>query len=376
MESYDISIVIPTWNRSELLCVLMESLYKARQNYRYGKSEVVIVDSSKDEEKQRIVEGCGRFDCRYLEGPDSVRKKRNMGIVAAEYPFILFIDSDVTVDADIMNHHMETYRNAKGERLGGTFGVTEFVGKDTFFWKVVKYTTYVDSFSFAKKFPYQSWTIGNNVMFKKSVLEEINMFEEAFPFKLGGDDLDMSYRVTKAGYAIKSVPEAVTWHSNETWNHIKSINDRAKRWGSMEYYLQQRHPEIFITGGIKAELFMAIVLIFSLLSALAAGSWFFLAGGAGSVLFAYLSIFMMDAKERRQPNLLYYSIAKIFESRYYIFHILEGLKHKSLCGFYKTMSFSYYQTRAMMNRESSKLWRLFLSLLVYAVIVLVLKKWC
>ena len=55
MESYDISIVIPTWNRSELLCVLMESLYKARQNYRYGKSEVVIVDSSKDEEKQRNI---------------------------------------------------------------------------------------------------------------------------------------------------------------------------------------------------------------------------------------------------------------------------------------------------------------------------------
>lgn len=54
-------------------------------------------------------------------------------------------------------------------------------------------------------------TIGNNVSFKKSVLEEIGMFEENFPFKLGGDDLDMTYRVTKAGYMIGSAPNAVTY---------------------------------------------------------------------------------------------------------------------------------------------------------------------
>ena len=35
---------------------------------------------------------------------------------------------------------------------------------------------------------------------------------------------------------------------------------------------------------------------------------------------------------------------------------MECLKHKSLDGFYKTMSFSYDQTRAMLIRESRKAW--------------------
>ena len=50
------SIVIPTWNRSELVDALLESLYEERNRYSQGETEVLIVDSSKDEEKNNIVE--------------------------------------------------------------------------------------------------------------------------------------------------------------------------------------------------------------------------------------------------------------------------------------------------------------------------------
>jgi GT2 family glycosyltransferase len=71
------------------------------------------------------------------------------------------------------------------------------------------------------------------------------MFEDNFPFKLGGDDLDMSYRVTKAGYMIGSAPNAVTYHSRKTWNSYKAVHDRAKRWGTMENFIVKRHPELY-----------------------------------------------------------------------------------------------------------------------------------
>ena len=45
------SIVIPTWNRSELVEALLESLYRERSRYRQGSTEVLIVDSSIDKEK-------------------------------------------------------------------------------------------------------------------------------------------------------------------------------------------------------------------------------------------------------------------------------------------------------------------------------------
>ena len=303
---YNLSIVIPAWNRSALLCQLLESLFQARKAYKYGDTEVIVVDSSEGAEKEKIIKGCEEFDAHYLEGPDSVRKKRNRGIIESRNPIIVFMDSDVTVGEDILNLHAETYMESEDERLGGTFGVTEFVGRDSFFWRIIQYTTFVDSFSFAKRFPYQNWTIGNNVTFRKSVLEEIHMFEEAFPFKLGGDDLDMSYRVTKAGYRIKSVPEAVTFHSRETWNHLSAIKDRTKRWGSMEYYLSRRHPEIFISFGPKAEWVLTVIFLLSGIVSLLTLNWKYIAGGMLCGGLAFLGIFLLDAKFTGKKNILLY----------------------------------------------------------------------
>lgn len=54
----DFSIVIPAWNRSKLIDALLESLYAERQRYTGGETEVLIVDSSKDEERAAIVASC------------------------------------------------------------------------------------------------------------------------------------------------------------------------------------------------------------------------------------------------------------------------------------------------------------------------------
>lgn len=364
-DTYDFSIVIPTWNRSGLVDELLKTLYKARANYHYGNTEVLIVDSSEGVEETGIRQSCQKYGGTYIKGPDSVRRKRNIGIEIAKYAYVLFIDSDVRVDRDIINRHAQTWLHASPEEnLGGTFGVTEFVGSENFVWKVVSYSTFVNSFSFAKWFPYQNWTIGNNVSFKKSVLEEVNLFEEAFPFKLGGDDLDLSYRITKAGYRIKSVPDALTWHSKETWSHFKSINDRTRRWGSMEYFLSRRHPEIFITSGLKTELIWGILFPLALILSACTRDISFILGDLIFMLVSFLLIYAMDALRSGKRNIIFYGFAKWFEARYYFFHVLEGIKHGTLDGTHKTMSFSFQQTRAMMIRESYKDWLLVLSLVI------------
>lgn len=69
------SIVIPTWNRSELVEALLESLYVERERYQQGETEVLIVDSSSGNEQDRIKTACMKFNATYIEGDDSVRKK-------------------------------------------------------------------------------------------------------------------------------------------------------------------------------------------------------------------------------------------------------------------------------------------------------------
>lgn len=69
------SIVIPTWNRSDLVDALLESLYSERKRYQQGETEVLIVDSSKGTEQTRIISSCKKYDAKYIDGDDSVRKK-------------------------------------------------------------------------------------------------------------------------------------------------------------------------------------------------------------------------------------------------------------------------------------------------------------
>ena len=71
----DFSIVIPTWNRSELVEALLISLYDERERYTSGRTEILIVDSSTDSEKDSIISSCKKYDAIYVEGDDSVRKK-------------------------------------------------------------------------------------------------------------------------------------------------------------------------------------------------------------------------------------------------------------------------------------------------------------
>lgn len=373
----DFSIVIPTWNRSELVEVLLKSLYDERERYTSGRTEVLIVDSSTDNEKDSIISSCKKYDAIYVEGDDSVRKKRNKGIRLSKYDYILFIDSDVVVEKGLLDEYVEAYKNPYKVKLGGVLGYTEFVGKRTFWWKMLERTSLVNSFSFARDYPFHSWTIGNNVSFKKSVLEEIGMFEENFPFKLGGDDLDMTYRVTKAGYMIGSAPNAVTYHSRKTWNNYKAVHDRAKRWGTMENYIVERHPELYkriIPKNYLIELFVLLAL--SVLSIITQNWVPFLAGAAWIVL-NWIIDYGMDIKKRGFCSPIYFYGAQLIQMQYEIYRVIGSFKKKSVGALYKGIIFNRFQIKYGMAGEAFRIkkliWSFFAVFSIWMIIYRVMK---
>lgn len=371
MSEINFSVVIPTYNRSQLLDRLLASLYKAREHYKYGKAEFIVIDSSKGTELEKIKESCTKYDAIFLEGTDSVRQKRNYGIRSAKYDYILFEDSDVEVDPELFNAHAQTYLDeADNPKNGGSFGLTKFVGTDNFIWKIVQYTTLTDSFSFAEKWPYQAWTIGNNVSFKKSVLEDVGLFEEAFPFKLGADDLDLSYRITKKGYQIKSQPKAIAYHSKDTWKKWTNVRERSRRWGRMEYYISGRHPEIFINRFPKTELVCLVLAVLFGIMALVTMSWIPLVSYLIWLLLTSLCTYAFQVMETKQGNPVLFLCAKVLDIKYYYGHVYESLKNKSLNGIYKQMSFSAPQTRMILKKENRRLTMIMTNLLI-AVMVMV-----
>lgn len=359
------SIVIPTWNRSKLVDALLESLFEERQCYNKGQTEVIIVDSSKDEEKRSIVASCKKYDAQYIEGPDSVRKKRNKGIDLAQYEYVLFIDSDVTVGKGLLDSHANTLAEAeKNPMITGSFGLTEFVGEKKFWWKVIELTTFLDSFGFSKKMPFVSWCIGNNIALRKDRLLEIGKFEEDFPFKLGGDDLDMTYRYSKAGNMIRTSPQAVTYHSRETWSTRKAINNRARRWGTMEYHILKKHPELVrrrlpMTGDLVALVTCALGA-----AALIKGSFVPLAFLAGWYLLLYALMFGWAVKNKGMMNPFFWTLAMVQQGKYRFWRLVASLKMRDLSLAFKGQFFGIYHIKSDYLANAKKVWIYYYSLFI------------
>lgn len=321
----------------------------------------LVVDSSIGDEKLSIVSSCERYNAKYLTGDDSVRKKRNKGIRESQYDYILFIDSDVVVKKGLLDEYVSAYKENSCVKLGGILGYTEFVGKKTFWWKILELTPLVDSFAFARNYPFHSWTIGNNVSFKKSVLEEIGMFEENFPFKLGGDDLDMTYRVTKAGYMIGSAPNAVTYHSRETWNNFKAIHNRAMRWGTMERLICNRHKELYKRVIPQNYILILLSLIVGLMLGAITSNWLPTVTVGILALWNVVLAYINKIKSKGFCSPVHFCFAMLIEGMYEYYRIKQSLKEKSLGAFYCGQVFNRFQIRYGMQNDSKRIWNLLLS---------------
>jgi cellulose synthase/poly-beta-1,6-N-acetylglucosamine synthase-like glycosyltransferase len=259
--SQGISVVVPTRNRSQYIEPLLLSLDEASRNYP-GPCEVILVDDSSPSEATVIKGICTRYGARLVKGTSSVRQKRNLGIEIAQYPIILFVDSDCVATPQLYVQHANTYLES-AQDVAGVVGITNFVGRDSFMWQVILRTQYLNAFSFAKRMDYLPWATCSNTSYRRDVLVELHGFETNFPFRLGGDDTDLGIRVNKAGYRLKSNPQAEVNHTRATWDNFVAIWRRAFRWGRMDVYVYfRRHKDRVVFGFPKfSHVFVALGLI-------------------------------------------------------------------------------------------------------------------
>ncbi|WP_037914136.1 glycosyltransferase [Actinacidiphila yeochonensis] len=218
------SVIIPTYNRAELLRLTLDAL--CRQSVPTTEFEVLVVDDGSSDSTAEVVESYrDRLPVRYFFQEDQgwrVAKARNVGIANAAGDVCVFLDSGVVPHSGCVQAHVESHDRADGPVavVGYVYGfdvrekspellleAVDFAEPDAGIEKLrsagqwldireIFYAENTDEFNDLPAPWAVYWTC--NVSASTAQLRAVGGFDEAFQC-WGGEDLDVGYRLHRDG---------------------------------------------------------------------------------------------------------------------------------------------------------------------------------
>ena len=235
----DISIVIPTFRRVNLLERLLNSLVDQKIND--ASFEIVVVDNSPSGDRQ-TVELCKReksnraFNLTYAHQPErGTNEARNLGIVQSKADLVGFIDDDETLPVDWVAKALSINKEYSPDCFGGPY-IPNFVDPKPIWFKEEYHLVSLGQKS--RWLDQGEALLGGNMVYQRRWLEEMGGFAHQFGrsgFNLGyGDDTDFMLRIAEKGarlwydpdlYILHYTPAdrlSVRWFLRSKWLHGKA----------------------------------------------------------------------------------------------------------------------------------------------------------
>lgn len=205
---WDVSVVICTYNRAEILPYALDSLLQQESSHvRY---EIVLVDNNSTDSTPAVVQsfiarGCPNL--RYLFEPrQGLAHARNTGILASKAPIIAFTDDDVAVAPDwvaTVKRTLDEHPDADcvGGRVLPRWSRTapSWLGREH--WAPLALLDYGDA-PFYVTASKRLCLIGANAAFRATVLKRIGLFAphvQALKREVATEDHEMLLRLWRAG---------------------------------------------------------------------------------------------------------------------------------------------------------------------------------
>ncbi len=222
MTDPEITVVIPTYDRLDTLRHVIPSLL--RQDLRADRYEIVVADSrSNDGTAAYLATVAAEHPrMRHVPGPYTGRAMaRNAGIAAARGEIVLFTDADIIASPDLLSRHLERHRaRANLAVVGMELQVGSYAEyEDLRDGRVERRPLHPPS---RKRLSWLYFLTGNASVRKRD-LERVGRFDETFT-GYGHEDLELGYRLLRAGIEIVYEPRAVDYH----WHPVPYEEQKAK----------------------------------------------------------------------------------------------------------------------------------------------------
>jgi GT2 family glycosyltransferase len=229
-----ISVVVATYNGAHYIYKCLNALML--QNYPKDKFEIiVVVDGSTD----KTVEYVKKYPVRMIELKENggLSHARNVGAAASQSEIIAYTDDDCEPDNDWLYYIAKAFDS---DRVGAVGGPNITPVDDSFMAKCTSQApgapthVLIDDRK-ADHVP------GCNLAIRKYVMDAIGGFDEIF--RIAGDDVDIEWRIQKAGYIVRFTPAAYVFHHRR--DKIKTYIKQQYNYGISEAFVRHRHEERF-----------------------------------------------------------------------------------------------------------------------------------
>src|ERR1043166_2729515 len=234
-----VSVVVASYNGARTLKACLDSL----QRLNYPDYEVILVDDGSTDDTPQIAQLYQGI--RYLRQNNlGLSAARNTGIQAATGEIVAFTDSDCRADEDWLYYLVSDLLRSDFAGIGGHNFLPP---EDSFVAAAVMVSPGGPAHVMltdreAEHIP------GCNMAFYKWALEEIGGFDPVF--HKAGDDVDVCWRLRKAGQKIGFSPAGFVWHYRRST--VAAYLKQQAGYGEAEALLARKHPEYFnlLGGGI------------------------------------------------------------------------------------------------------------------------------
>ncbi len=235
-----VSVIIPTYNRANLLPRAIESVLKQT----FKDFELIIVDDGSTDNTKEIVNNYIKKDNRikyiYQENSGGPAKPKNTGIKIAKGKYIAFLDSDDEWFINKLKKQYHLYEDNKNNNVGLIGCEAISINNETKEKKYIKSIKYIEARSpeVLKKTIPKSFS---SVMINKNVFKEIGLIDEKIKIC---DDFELYIRISRK-YNFLFIQEPLFnyyVHENNvsaSKNYIKIIKERK--------LIMQKHKKIFLS---------------------------------------------------------------------------------------------------------------------------------
>jgi GT2 family glycosyltransferase len=207
-----VTVVVPVWNRRELLERLLCGLRAQTQ----APAEVLVVDDGSTDGSAELADGMGASAVR-MGAHGGFARAVNRGIRESRTPLVAIVNNDVELAPDWLE------RLAAGLEAGAWFATGRILQAGD--------RKRIDATYDALCRGGTAWRVGHGcpdgplfrqasgirsapltaALFRAALFDKVGLLDERFESYL--EDVDFGLRCALAGYAGRYVPEAVAWHA-------------------------------------------------------------------------------------------------------------------------------------------------------------------